>query len=105
MSGGYFRMSVPVEHPSLAGHFAGNPVVPGVLLLDEAMRALQDATGRAIVRLQQVKFVSSLRPGEVAYGSWELVDSRASLRLHVRRSAVLVLVAEGVATLSAGEER
>lgn len=105
MSGVEVRLSVPADHPSLAGHFPGHPIVPGVLLLDEAMRALEEATGRAIVRLQQVKFVASLQPGEVAHGRWELAGSRASLRLHVHRNGVQVKVADSVATLSAGQQR
>ena len=31
--------SSPAEHPALQGHFPGTPIVPGVLLLDEALRA------------------------------------------------------------------
>jgi 3-hydroxyacyl-[acyl-carrier-protein] dehydratase len=32
-------------HPALAGHFPGAPVLPGVVLLDETLRALERADG------------------------------------------------------------
>ena len=34
------------DHPALAGHFPGNPIVPGVLILDEVMRAAEQWRGR-----------------------------------------------------------
>jgi 3-hydroxyacyl-[acyl-carrier-protein] dehydratase len=34
-------LQFPVEHPSLAGHFPGRPIVPGVVLLDAVARAAQ----------------------------------------------------------------
>ncbi len=34
------RFTVPADHPSLPGHFPGRPIVPGVVLLDEALACL-----------------------------------------------------------------
>ena len=54
------------EHPAFEGHFPGDPMVPGVLLLDAAVHALWEATLAASVglRLDRVKFSAVVRPGE-----------------------------------------
>jgi 3-hydroxyacyl-[acyl-carrier-protein] dehydratase len=36
------RRAIPADHPSLAGHFPGAPVVPGVVILDEIAAALAE---------------------------------------------------------------
>lgn len=56
---------IGVDHPSLAGHFPGNPIVPGVVLLDEVLAALRAwQPGFALASLPSVKFLNPLRPGE-----------------------------------------
>ncbi|MEN8261051.1 MAG: hydroxymyristoyl-ACP dehydratase [Pseudomonadota bacterium] len=51
-------------HPALAGHFPGNSVVPGVVLLDAVREVLgQWLPGFRIAELIQTKFLYPLRPG------------------------------------------
>ena len=59
-------MIIAASHPALPGHFPGNPVVPGVVLLDEVIGALQQQLGRAvrITALPNAKFLSPLLPGQ-----------------------------------------
>lgn len=58
---------VPHDHPALPGHFPGNPVVPGVLLLDHVVSLLEATHGPLPgVRLPQVKFLQPLLPGQEA---------------------------------------
>ena len=54
------------DHPAFAGHFPGNPMVPGVLLLDAAVHALCETTpaGAIGLRIDRVKFTGTVRPGE-----------------------------------------
>lgn len=56
---------VPADHPSGAGHFPGRPIVPGVVLLAEALAAIARDTGRAPERwtLATVKFLQPVVPG------------------------------------------
>ena len=55
------------DHPSLPGHFPGNPVVPGVLVLEHVLAAIEAAHGSLPpLRLPQVKFLQPLLPGQVA---------------------------------------
>jgi 3-hydroxyacyl-[acyl-carrier-protein] dehydratase len=56
---------VPHTHPSLAGHFPGDPIVPGVVLLDRVLAVLGEwLPGRAVVGLTQAKFLLPLKPDE-----------------------------------------
>jgi 3-hydroxymyristoyl/3-hydroxydecanoyl-(acyl carrier protein) dehydratase len=54
------------DHPTLAGHFPGNPIVPGALLLGEITYALEQGWGRdwKVAAITVAKFSSLLRPGE-----------------------------------------
>ena len=59
-------MKISVRHPALAGHFPGNPVVPGVVILDEVLGAVSEFAGRSVrtTGLPNVKFSAPLSPGE-----------------------------------------
>lgn len=59
-------LAIPAEHPAFAGHFPGMPVVPGVVLLDEALHAIGRSLGidLSACAIPSVKFLSPVRPGE-----------------------------------------
>ncbi len=59
-------LAIPADHPAYAGHFPGQPVLPGVVLLDATLHALECA-GRGTPRCWEVasmKFQSAVLPGE-----------------------------------------
>jgi len=61
------QFAIPPDHPSLPGHFPGRPVVPGVVVLDRVIAAIEATHGPlGALRLPQVKFVQPLLPGEHA---------------------------------------
>ena len=61
------QFSIPSDHPSLPGHFPGRPVVPGVVVLERVLEAIEAAHGAlGPLRLPQVKFTQPLLPGEIA---------------------------------------
>jgi 3-hydroxymyristoyl/3-hydroxydecanoyl-(acyl carrier protein) dehydratase len=55
------------DHPALPGHFPGRPIVPGVVILDRVLDAVEVAHGPlGALRLPQVKFLRPLLPGQAA---------------------------------------
>lgn len=58
---------IAADHPAFDGHFPGFPVVPGVVLLDQAFAVIGvGATMRpGSVRLESVRFLAPVLPGQV----------------------------------------
>ncbi|CAO3425812.1 hypothetical protein [Azospirillum endophyticum] len=63
----------PADHPTAAGHFPGNPVIPGAVLLDTALTAIAAVEGLAPgpCRLRAAKFLHPVRPGERMRVEWQ----------------------------------
>ena len=52
------------DHPAAQGHFPGNPIIPGAVLLDEVL-------GVAAFEILSVKFLRPVRPGARVTLRWE----------------------------------
>lgn len=57
--------TVPLDHPSFAGHFPGHPVLPGVVLLDWVVLAAKQQLTVNVTGISVVKFHRPLVPGDV----------------------------------------
>lgn len=83
-------LRIPHDHPSLPGHFPGQPVAPGVLLLDRVVAAAEAWLGTAIAvrSLPQVKFIAPLLPGQEA--QLELKRAGDEFRFILRRDDAII---------------
>jgi 3-hydroxyacyl-[acyl-carrier-protein] dehydratase len=57
----------PANHPTSAGHFPGNPIIPGALLLAEVLRRIEQSEGKSFssCNVKAAKFQHPVRPGEM----------------------------------------
>ncbi|WP_455385595.1 hypothetical protein [Acidihalobacter prosperus] len=57
--------TVPADHPALAGHFPGDPLLPATVILDWLDELASEAFGRGLAGAStQAKFLRPARPGE-----------------------------------------
>jgi 3-hydroxymyristoyl/3-hydroxydecanoyl-(acyl carrier protein) dehydratase len=80
MTGGpLLTLAIAPEHPALAGHFPGMPVVPGVVLLDETLHAIGAAIDADLsaCRIGSIKFLSPLLPGQAVEVHYDAGDDTA----------------------------
>lgn len=59
-------VAVPRDHPAFAGHFPGQPLLPGVTLLGEVLELLLRESPDLLAgtpRVSAVKFLAPVRPG------------------------------------------
>ena len=58
-----FEFFIAKDHPCLPGHFPGDPIVPGVVILDEILQAIKNKNFNIKVRgFSSVKFSATLSP-------------------------------------------
>lgn len=58
-------------HPCLPGHFPGHPVVPGVVMLDHVIAAVQAGAGVHVTGVKRCKFARPLYPERACTIEWE----------------------------------
>jgi 3-hydroxymyristoyl/3-hydroxydecanoyl-(acyl carrier protein) dehydratase len=82
---GETNVLIPADHPAFAGHFPGNPIVPGVLLLEAALHAIQTGLGKTFMSYQiaTAKFLSPVKPGEALQVRYEHQDNAIRFAIFV----------------------
>lgn len=99
-----FAFVIAADHPSLPGHFPGRPLVPGVVLLDRVLDAIDAAHAqsglappRGTLRLPQVKFLQPLLPDQAARVELQRSESEPTRwRFRVLRADDLLATGEVV---------
>lgn len=88
---------LPDDHPALAGHFPGHPLVPGVVLLEMALALIMPRLpGMTLAGIAKVKFTAAVQPDqeiEVQYDP----SAHASVDFICRRDGIIAV--QGTALL------
>jgi 3-hydroxymyristoyl/3-hydroxydecanoyl-(acyl carrier protein) dehydratase len=71
--------TIDSRHPSLPGHFPGNPIVPGVVILEEILAQMGQSLNKPFVltHVPSVKFHSPLRPDELLQLTFDLLEGHS----------------------------
>lgn len=84
-------LAIAVDHPAFVGHFPGCPIVPGVVLLDEAMFVIAAATGLVRHRIAWAKFLHPVRPGQALIVRHE-IEASGAIRFEITAGADKVVI-------------
>src|SRR5215471_9658236 len=69
---------IHADHPSLPGHFPSAPLVPGVVILDEVIAALNEwRQDSQLSGIPSVKFLAPLKPEQPFTISFSLTSKNA----------------------------
>jgi 3-hydroxyacyl-[acyl-carrier-protein] dehydratase len=90
------KFHIGADHPALPGHFPGNPVIPGVVLLDRVVAAVERVWEQRVVGFPQVKFQRPLLPDQAA----ELFIERDASGARFRFVSAALIVATGAIELA-----
>jgi 3-hydroxyacyl-[acyl-carrier-protein] dehydratase len=78
-------LTVARDHPAFEGHFPGHPVLPGVVLLSEALAAIEAASGRPPEdwTIASAKFLAPVAPG-TSLTLWHETLASGGIRFEIR---------------------
>lgn len=93
------EFAIPADHPCLPGHFPGQPIVPGVVVLDRVLAEIEAQYGAlGALRMPQVKFLQPLSPEQTARIELQLLpgalDAPPRWRFRVLRDDMLIASGE-----------
>lgn len=85
------HMTIPADHPALPGHFPGDPVVPGVVILSRVANALRTHFPHIeLDALLNARFHAPLRPGETFCVDPQLRHDQIAFKVLLVNSATLI---------------
>jgi 3-hydroxyacyl-[acyl-carrier-protein] dehydratase len=74
---------IPADHPAYAGHFPGRPILPAVVLLGEALAAVQAEIGAGgDWSVSQAKFTRAVSPATALTLAYEAAEN--GVRFEIR---------------------
>ena len=90
-------IEIAPDHPAFAGHFPKFPVLPGAVLLDEALQAIERERGIDLTdwQIASVKFLDVVRPGDALRLEHAAAGKSGSIRFAIFASGEERMVASG----------
>lgn len=88
--------SIDAEHPALAGHFPGFPVVPAVVLIEHLNQALssycaqQSIEPLQVTALKKLKFLDMVKPGMTVTASFTIKNASKVLVKLIHQQNIVV---------------
>jgi 3-hydroxymyristoyl/3-hydroxydecanoyl-(acyl carrier protein) dehydratase len=67
----FAERTLPADEPSAEGHFPGNPIIPGAILLREIVSVLPTDKGAICCEISSAKFLRPVRPGDRLAIAWQ----------------------------------
>jgi 3-hydroxymyristoyl/3-hydroxydecanoyl-(acyl carrier protein) dehydratase len=85
------ELHIADNHPAFAGHFPGLPILPGAVLLDEALVAMAQQRGLDLLdwQVSSVKFLETVGPGDPLRLEHDSPNDR-TIRFTVRHGSRLI---------------
>jgi 3-hydroxyacyl-[acyl-carrier-protein] dehydratase len=85
------KLHFAADHPAFAGHFPGMPVLPGALLLDEALAVIVADLELDLCEWQvaAAKFLEPVRPGDVLTVEHSGATERIAFAVRIAERRVL----------------
>ncbi len=71
MAGHSAELHVRADEPAANGHFPGNPIVPGAVLLREVLRILSPDGEAMCCEIRSARFFHPVRPGDRLTIHWD----------------------------------
>lgn len=84
------RLGFAENHPAGPGHFPGDPMIPGALMLDAVIGAIAGEVLDAPVVVRSAKFLQIVRPGDGLDLRWQRLPDGA-VKFECRLGEVLAL--------------
>jgi 3-hydroxymyristoyl/3-hydroxydecanoyl-(acyl carrier protein) dehydratase len=91
-----YRYSIPANHPSLDGHFPGNPIIPGVVILDKTLQSMTQHTPAHSYKIEAIKFLQPFTPPATL--TIKLVDKENN-KIHFSAMNQDKMIAKGIVEL------
>jgi len=104
------RLKVPVDSIWFEGHFPGEPILPGIALVNSVYEAIErDAEEKgeslAITSLKRIRFTGPVRPGETPILTLTREDAHGEALYHFKVVVNGNIVCSGLAAAANGRDK